>query len=149
MSSPMSSRLVLGPEFVSGLGAGRVVGDVVLPAVPDDVKPGAGPDADGVGVVVTAGSGAVVVVGGPWVGQSGVGGEVGDRVAELFVAGPTESDSPELAGLSGRGGGTGQAGQRLGCGESRAAVADLGEQSGGTGRFRAKLNRSMASPALP
>jgi hypothetical protein len=35
-----------------------VVGGAVLPAVPDDVEPGAGEDAYGVGVVVAAGSGA-------------------------------------------------------------------------------------------
>jgi len=70
----MPSRLVLGEDslecavFVGG------VGEVVLPAVPDDVQPGAGEDAYGVGVVVPAGSGPVVEVGGPGVDQSGVGG---------------------------------------------------------------------------
>jgi hypothetical protein len=34
---------------------GGVVGDAVVPAAPDDVEPGAGQDADGVGVVVAAG----------------------------------------------------------------------------------------------
>ena len=51
--------------------SGGVVGDVVLPAVPDDVEPGAGQDADGVGVVVAAGAGSFVEVGGPGVGAGG------------------------------------------------------------------------------
>ena len=72
-----------------------------------------------------------VEVGGPGVGASGVGGEVGDGVAELFVAGPAESDDADLAGLAGRGCCAGQTGQRFGGGESGAAVADLGEQPGG------------------
>ena len=36
---------------------GGVVGDAVLPASPDDVEPGAGEDADGVGMVVAAARG--------------------------------------------------------------------------------------------
>jgi hypothetical protein len=51
---------------------GGVVGDSVLPAVPDDVEPGAGEDADGVGVVVSSGCGAVVEISGPGVGASAV-----------------------------------------------------------------------------
>jgi hypothetical protein len=38
-----------------------------LPAVPDNEEPGAGEGAYGVGVVVAAGAGSVVQVGGPWV----------------------------------------------------------------------------------
>jgi len=95
---------------------GGVVGGVVLPAVPDDVEPGAGQYAYGVGVVVSAGAGAVVEVGGPGVGSSAVAGEVADRVAELFVGGPTESDVCDLARLAGGGGDPSQAGQRFGVG---------------------------------
>lgn len=80
---------------------GGFVGDSVLPAAPDDVEPGAGEDADRVGVVVSSGDGAVVHVGGPGVGVSAVAGEVGDGVAELFVCGPTESDVFDFAGLAG------------------------------------------------
>ncbi len=58
-----------------------VVGGVVLPAVPDDVEPGAGQDAYGVLVGVVAGAGAVVEVRGPGVGVTGVVGEVADGVA--------------------------------------------------------------------
>ena len=116
---------------------GGVVGGVVLPAVPDDVEPGAGQYSHGVGVIVSAGAGAVVEVGGPGVGSSAVAGKVADRVAELFVGGPTESDVCDLARLAGRGGDPGQAGQRFGGGVAGAAVADLGEQSGGAEAARA------------
>jgi hypothetical protein len=60
---------------------GGVVWDVVLPAAPDDVQPGAGEDAYGVGVVVAAVSCLSVEVGGPWVGVVGVAGEVDDCAA--------------------------------------------------------------------
>ena len=144
----MSSRglLILVEEALEGAVLGGVVGGVVLPAVPDDVEPGAGEDADGVGVVVAAGAGAVVEVGGPGVGAAGVAGEVGDGVAELFVAGPAEPDGADLAGLSGGGGDAGQAGQRFGGGERGAAVADLGEQPGGADRpARGRLVKMCAS----
>ena len=109
---------------------GGVVGDAVLPAAPDDVQPGAGEDADGVGVVVASVAGALVEVGGPGVGVVGVAGEVDDGAAELFVDGPAEGDDLDLAGLSGRGCGAGQAGECFGGGEAAAGVADLGEQPG-------------------
>ena len=69
---------------------GRVVGDAVLPAAPDDVQPGAGEDADGVGVVVAAVAGTLVEVGGPGVGVVGVAGEVDDGAAQLFIDGPAK-----------------------------------------------------------
>ena len=49
------------------------------------------------GVVMAAGDGTVVEVGGPWVGVSGVADEVSDGVAELFVACPAEADGAGLA----------------------------------------------------
>jgi hypothetical protein len=87
-----------------GAVAGGVVGLVVLPAPPDHVEPGAGEDPDGVRVAVPAGPGPVIDVRGPGVGEAGVGGEVADRVAELFVRGPPERGDLHLAGLAGRGG---------------------------------------------
>src|SRR4051794_2815028 len=82
--SPVSSRgwLIL-QEVLEGAVLGGVVGGVVLPAVPGDVGPGAGEDACCVWVVVAACAGAGVEVGGPGVGAAGVGGEVGDGVAQL------------------------------------------------------------------
>src|SRR5829696_2151912 len=129
MSSPVSSRWV--EDGLESTVFGGVVGGVVLPAAPDDVQPGAGEDADGVGVVVSAGSGPGVEVGRPGVGVVGVAGEVDDRAAELFVDGPAEGDDFHLAGLPGRGGGTGQADERFRGGIAAAGVADLGEQPGG------------------
>src|SRR5690554_201670 len=133
----MSSRLVLLGEdaFECAVGFG-VVGEAVLPAVPDDVQPGAGEDADGVGVVVAAVACSVVEVGGPGVGVSGVGCEVGDGVAQLFVAGPSEADGAEFPGLAGGGCCAGQAGQRLRGGEPGAAVTDLAQQPGGADSAR-------------
>src|ERR1700722_7702378 len=124
-------------ETLEGLVPAWVVGGSVLPAVPDDEEPGAGEDADGVGMVVAASSGSVVEVGGPGAGVARVAGEVGDGVAELLVAGPAEGDCAHLAGLAGGGRGAGQAGEGLGGGEPGAAVADLGQEAGGTDGTRA------------
>jgi hypothetical protein len=117
-----------GEDALQGVVVCGVVGGVVLPAVPDDEQPGAGQDADGVGVVVAAGAGSLVEVGGPGAGVAGVAGEVGDGVAELLVAGPAEGNGAYLARLAGRGRGAGEAGEGFGGGEPGAAVADLGEQ---------------------
>src|SRR5215207_9702808 len=109
MSSPVSSRWV--EDGLESTVFGGVVGGVVLPAAPDDVCPGAGEDADGVGVVVAAGDGSVVEVGGPGVGVAGVAGEVAQGVAQLLVGSPAEGDGLDLAGLAGGGRDAGQAGQ--------------------------------------
>ena len=123
MSSPVSSGGLLVQEGLQCFVSGGVVGGVVLPAVPDDVEPGSGEDAYGVGVVVSAGAGLAVEVVGPGVRTAGVGGEVGDGVAQVFVARPPESDRPHGARLAGRWGHTGQAGQCFGSGESAAAAS--------------------------
>jgi len=104
---------------------GGVVGGVVLPAVPDDVEPGAGEDAYGVGVVLAAGDGSVVEVGGPGVGVAGVVGEVADCVTEVLVARPAKPDQGQLAGLPCRGRDAGQTRQRFWGGEPGAAVPDF------------------------
>src|SRR5690242_13302927 len=95
MSSPVSGGPV--EDALQGVVFGGVVGDAVLPAAPDDVEPGSGEDADGVGVVVASIAGALVEVGGPRVGVVGVD----DGAAELCVDGPAEGDDLDLAGLSG------------------------------------------------
>ena len=102
MRSPMSSRLVLrGEEALQGAVPVGVVCGAVLPAVPDDVEPGSGEDAGGVGVVVSACSGSAIEVGGPGVGVAGVVGEVAEGIAEFSVAGPAESDGAHFARLAG------------------------------------------------
>ena len=117
MSSPVSSRRrKISVEGLECPVFGRVVGDPVLPAVPDDEEPGAGEDADGVRMVVAAADGTAVEVGGPGVGMAGVAGEVADRVAQLFVGSPAEADGAVLTGLAGGGGDAGQAGRDSGVG---------------------------------
>src|SRR5262245_35951457 len=67
MSSPVSSRrwFLFGEDALEGFVAGGVVGGAGLPAVPDDVQPGAGEGGDGVGVVFAAGDGVVIQPAGP------------------------------------------------------------------------------------
>src|SRR5215472_17223741 len=110
MSSPVSSCrcLVFGEEALEGLVALWVVGDAVVPAVPDHVEPGSGEDPDRVWVVFAAGDGVVVDPGGPGMVVAGAVGEVADRIAELLADGPPEGDGLVLAGLAGGGGGAGQ-----------------------------------------
>lgn len=62
-------------EFAEGSVAGRLVGGVVLPAAPDDVRPGASEDALSVGVSFAVGAELTVPVGGPFVAVTGVAGE--------------------------------------------------------------------------
>ncbi len=76
---------MLAEDGLEAVVGGGVVEDVVLPASPDDVRPGAGEDADGVGVVAATGDGLAVEVGGPGAGRAGVAGEVAQGVAELLV----------------------------------------------------------------
>ena len=61
----MSSRG--GSEGLEGAVAVGVVGLVVLPASPDDLGPGAGEDAFGVGVALPAGAELLVAESGPFV----------------------------------------------------------------------------------
>ena len=79
----MSSRgwLILVEHGLQGSMVGGVVCGVVLPAGPDDVDPGAGQDAHGVGVIVSAGASTAVEIGGPWIAAARPVREVADRVA--------------------------------------------------------------------
>ena len=126
---------------LQGVVACRVVGHAVLPAAPDDVGPGPGEDAHGMGMALATLTGPAVEVGGPGVRPAAVLREVDERLAQLLVAGEAERHRPVLAGLAGRGRGPGQTGERLGRGEPLAAVADLGEERrgadpAGTGQAR-------------
>ena len=89
MSSPVSSRrwLIVVEKALEGSVAGGVVGGVVVPAVPDHVEPGAGEDARGVRVVLSAGDGLVVEVRGPGVCFAGVGGAAGPGAPRALVSG--------------------------------------------------------------
>jgi hypothetical protein len=69
---------------------GGVVGDVVLPAAPDDADPGSREDAHGVWVVFAGCACLVVDVCCPGAFVSAVVGEGGHGLAESFVAGPSE-----------------------------------------------------------
>ena len=78
------------------------------------------------GMVVTACSGFGVEIGGPGVGVVGVASKVDDSAAQLFVDGPSERDDLDLAGLFGRRGGAGQAGECFGSREAASGISNLG-----------------------
>src|SRR5579862_8940627 len=125
------SGVLAGEYGLQGGVLGGVVGGAVLPAPPDDVDPGAGGDADGVGVVFAAVAGVSVEGGGPGAGVAGAVGEVAPGVAEVAVDVPAEAVAEVAAGAAGDGGDAGDAGQGGGVGVAGAAVAGLGEQPGG------------------
>src|SRR5579863_10739726 len=136
MTPPVSTsgRDLLGRLFGECGGGsvhGGVVGDAVEPAAPYDADPGAGEDADGVGVVLAAGAGVAVDLGGPGAGVPAVVGEGGDGGAEPLVAGPAEVHVAVLAGLAGDRGDAGERGDGVGAVVGLAAVAPLGEHLGG------------------
>src|ERR1022692_897644 len=159
MSCPVSTPgsgsgwLILVEECLEAVVGGGVVGEVVLPAAPDDVRPGSREDADGVRVVAAAGDGLVVEGGGPGAGPAGIAGEVAQGVAQLLVGSPAERDGLDLARLAGGGGDPGQAGQGVAGGEAAAGVADLGGQPGRADGARAGQGREdhrvRAGPAQP
>src|SRR5438034_10392284 len=77
-------------ECGGGAVPGGVVGDAFEPAGPDDADPGAGEDADGVGVVLAAGAGVAVGLRGPGAGVPAVVGEGRHRGAGGLVGGRAE-----------------------------------------------------------
>ena len=108
-----------------------VIGHLVDPAAPDHPDPGASKDAGGVGMVVAAGDGVGVDLGGPGAGQPGVVREGRHGVAEALVARPAERHRGVLAGLAGDRHDAGEGGDGLGAVVGVAAVAPAGEHLGG------------------
>src|SRR5437762_13507813 len=94
--------------------SGGVVGRAGEPAGPDDADPGAGEHADGVRVILAAGAGICVDLGGPGAGVAAVVGERGHCLAEALIAGPAEGHVAVLAGLPGHGRAPGQGGDGVG-----------------------------------
>src|SRR5262245_51021299 len=82
---------------------GGVVAGFVSPAGPDDAQPGAGEDAQSVGVVFAAGSGVVVDGGGPGAAVAAVVGEGHQGLSGAAVDGVSEVDGAVFAGFFGDG----------------------------------------------
>jgi hypothetical protein len=90
-------------EGCRGSVQGGIIGHAVDPAGPYDAYPGAGKDADGMGMVLAGGAGVGVDLGRPGTGVPAVVGEGGHGSAEPLVAGPAEAHGAVLAGLAGDG----------------------------------------------
>ena len=102
------------------------------------------------GMVVAAGAGLGVDLGGPRTGVAAVVGERGDRDAEAFVAGPAEVHGSVFAGFLGHGGDAGERGDGVGAVVGLAAVAPLGEYLGGVDLTRPWQRREdLAVRVLP
>src|SRR5579884_2118445 len=126
VSTPGDEKLLL-----EGVVAGGVVGDAVLPAAPQDARPGASDGSDRALVVVSAGASVAVEAVCPGVVVAGAVGEGAERVAEAVVAGAAEAGDLLLAGLDRDGRLAGVASERFAGGVAGALIADLGEQDGG------------------
>src|SRR5437879_1032134 len=100
-------------ELLGSAVAPGIVGCSGLPGAPEDADPGSGEDAGGVGVVLAAGTGALVDVGGPGAGEPTVGGEGGNRHPQAFVACPAEGHAAVLARSFGHRCDSGQRGDGL------------------------------------
>src|SRR4051794_11819896 len=86
---PVSSPESSGGDFRSAGVPLRIVGAAALPSAPEDTYPGAGEDADGVGVLAAAGAGLAVDGCRPSGGVAGgVGGGGGGSGPGLFSGPP-------------------------------------------------------------
>ena len=103
-------------------------------------------------VVMPAGAGALIDVGGPWAGQAGVAGPLHERITQSPVHGPAEPDDATLARLPARvegvtpasearasEGGTGRGRRR-----SRPAAVPRATPAGGAGSGRCARRRARA-----
>ena len=75
-----------------------VVEGAIVPGAPKDAYPGAGEDANGMGMIAALAASALVDVCCPGGCVSGVVGEAGDGSSQAMVACPAEDDTAALAG---------------------------------------------------
>jgi hypothetical protein len=114
-------------ERARGAMLSRIVGRALLPARPDQTAPGAGEDADGVGMLVPAIACALIDASRPRVGVTRGVGERGEGLAQEHVAGPAKRDRAVLAGLAGHGRGTALGRKMVGGHKASPVVAELDE----------------------
>src|SRR5450755_4588321 len=121
-----------GDVALQGAVTSRVIRKAILPAAPHDPAPGTPERAQRAGVVLPAGEGTGVEVLRPGVVVAGAVRQRVKRLAQALVAPPAETGGLALAGLDRHGGLAGVAGERVARRVACAAVADLGQQLGGS-----------------
>jgi len=84
-------------ELMASSVQGRIEGDAILPAAPDDPQPRTGQDPDCVWVAAAATDGSLVDIGGPRIDTATSVGKVHDGCSKLLVAGPAEHGLLTLA----------------------------------------------------
>ena len=104
-----------------------VVEGAIVPGAPKDAYPGAGEDANGMGMIAASVASALVDVCCPGGCVSGVVGEAGDGSSQAMVACPAEDDTAALAGGVGDRADAGFGGEVVGAREALAHIAELGE----------------------
>ena len=130
VSTPLWSRYAEAlsrPVVADRIGRGR------LPTPPQDAEPSPGQDAYGVGVIAAACLGALINLGGPRRGPTGVVGKDRDGSPEALVAGPAEGDSAVFARLHRDGDDAGFRGESLHRREAQPLLAQFGEDLGRVG----------------
>lgn len=128
MRIPVSTPGASDEQLISRAVFSGVVRSVILPGAPQYADPGAREDADGVWMAGAAGAGALIDIGGPWAGVSGVVCPGGERTTQAMVAGPAERDATGFTRLVGDRAHASFGGE-LGIGlEAFAHRAEFGEQ---------------------
>src|SRR5436189_240086 len=94
VSTPASGGELLGAGVT-----GEIVGSVAGPGAPQNARPGASDDADGVRVVAAASASSAVDVSGPCRRMTRVVGPGADGLAKAMVTGPAEGDATRLPAL--------------------------------------------------
>src|SRR5512147_52933 len=103
-----------------------VVEGAIVPGAPKDAYPGAGEDANGMGMIAASAASALVDVCCPGGCVSGVVGEAGDGPSQAMVACPAEDDTAAPGGVGDRAD-AGFGGEVVGAKEALAHIAELGE----------------------
>ena len=117
-----------------------VVEGAIVPGAPKDAYPGAGEDANGMGMIAASAASALVDVCCPRGCVSGVVGEAGDGPSQAMVACPAEDDTAALAGGVGDRADAGFGGEVVGAREALAHIAELGEDC--AAQMRPSLGRT-------
>src|SRR6266516_3444756 len=126
MRLPVSTPRRLQAPQVAVLG--RVIGDLVLPAAPQNAQPGTPENPDRVGVVEPPVTRGRLDASRPWMVMASRVGKAGDRLTQTLVTGAAKVGRLALARLPRHRRHAGVGRQGLGAGIAAAVIADLSDQ---------------------
>src|SRR6476620_1675190 len=127
MRLPVSTPLGLEPSQVAVFG--RVIGDFVLPAAPENSQPGTAENPDRMRVLEAARTGIEIDASRPGMGMARGVSQAGDGVSQSLVTGPAKAGDLALARLPRHRRHAGVGCERLLGRVAPSVVADLGDQT--------------------